>query len=626
MVNRKIITNSSLNFGKTTNYVKNFHIIVFIIILSLSIASLTSNVYALQEKDSETQCRQGLVLVFRVNSNNYACVSDSTAQFWVKYGIAEKITSSDENPKGCTKDYRPVCGVDGKTYGNMCVLESAGVKADYVGECNTGKQIFDIAILNGRVMDPETNFDGIRNVGIKDGRIVSITDEKITGKEVIDATNLVVAPGFIDTHYHGIDPFATKLAARDGVTTGMDLEAGALDVELFYKEKENHVKINYGTTVSQALARMKVLDNVTGQDITETALKTNEAALDGIARWSVSIPNEEEHKQIFELLDQGLQQGAIGIGSTVGYMSSGVTAKEMYEVQKLAGEYGRLTSVHTRFLNDPPPTEFILGGQEILANAFVLDAPILFCHFNNNDWDLSAHMLQSARERGLNAWGEIYPYEAGSTFVGAEFLSLERLHAMGRGSSDILDPSTGKRLDDKTLIDLRKNDPGRNVVVFLRPAEWVEGWVALKDVAIGSDAMIGVDTKGNLLREDSPFEEFAGHPRTAGAHAKTLKIARENNIPLMDIVNNLSYVSAKHLGDTGLKSMQERGRIQEGMIADITIFDPQTVTDHATYKTGENGLPSTGIPFVIVDGVAVVKDSEIQMDKYPGQPIRFDLE
>ncbi|NJK78301.1 MAG: hypothetical protein HC944_06360, partial [Nanoarchaeota archaeon] len=88
--------------------------------------------------------------------------------------------------------------------------------------------------------------------------------------------------------------------------------------------------------------------------------------------------------KFFELLDKGLQKGAIGIGSSLGYMSHGVTAKEMFEVQKLAGEYGRLTSVHTRFLNDPPPTEFILGGQEILSNAFVLDSPILFAHINNN--------------------------------------------------------------------------------------------------------------------------------------------------------------------------------------------------------------------------------------------------
>jgi len=603
--------------------VKNILVFAFIIILSLCIVSTTSFANALQEKDSETQCRQGLVLVFRINSNSYACVSEDTAQIWTKYKIAEKITN--DAPKACTKDYRPVCGVDGKTYGNMCVLESAGIKVDYVGECSTGKQTFDIVILNGRVMDPETNFDEIRNVGIKNGRIVSITEQEISGKEIIDATGLVVSPGFIDGHFHGVDLFNTKLGVLDGVTTALELEAGALDIDKFYDERENNRKINYGTTVNHALARMQILDNVTGQDMTEMDMKGNEAALDEIAGWSETIPNGEEHKQIFELLDKGLQRGAIGIGSPVGYMLKGVSAKELYEAQELAGKYGRLTSVHTRFLSDPPPTEFILGGQEILANAFVLNSPVLFAHFNYDGWELAAHMLEKARERGLNAWGDVYPYEAASTIVSAEFLSLERLHGMGRTSGDVLDPQTGEFLNDETLLDMRKNDPGHTVVFFIRPAEWVPGFVALKDVAIGSDAMVGFDASGHLLNETSNFEEFAGHPRTAGSHAKSLKIARENNIPLMDVVNNLSYVSAKHLGDTGLKSMQERGRIQEGMVADITIFDPQTVTDHATYKKGENGLPSTGIPFVIVNGVIVVKDSQIQMDKYPGQPIRFDF-
>lgn len=78
-------------------------------------------------------------------------------------------------------------------------------------------ETYDLVILNGRVMDPETMFDAIANLGIKDGRIRAITKEKITGKETIDATGLVVAPGFIDTHFRSVDVFATKMALRDGL-------------------------------------------------------------------------------------------------------------------------------------------------------------------------------------------------------------------------------------------------------------------------------------------------------------------------------------------------------------------------------------------------------------------------
>lgn len=120
---------------------------------------------------------------------------------------------------------------------------------------------YDLVILNGRVMDPETMYDAIANVGIKNGRIAIVTREKITGTETIDAKDLVVAPGFIDTHVHGVDPFTIKIVLRDGVTTAMDLEVGACCVGEWYDKKaESGWQANYGTTSSHALNRMRVHD------------------------------------------------------------------------------------------------------------------------------------------------------------------------------------------------------------------------------------------------------------------------------------------------------------------------------------------------------------------------------
>jgi len=122
-------------------------------------------------------------------------------------------------------------------------------------------QEYDIVILHGRVIDPETMFDDVANVGIKDGLIVVITKEKIKGKETIDAKGHVVSPGFIDTHYHATGLFASKMALRDGVTTGMDLEAGSFNVKAWYAEREESGwQVNYGTSASLLFNRMAVHD------------------------------------------------------------------------------------------------------------------------------------------------------------------------------------------------------------------------------------------------------------------------------------------------------------------------------------------------------------------------------
>ena len=145
----------------------------------------------------------------------------------------------------------------------------------------------------------------------------------------------------------------------------------------------------------------------------------------------------------------------------------------------------------------------------------------------------------------------------------------------------------------------------------------------MKGVAIGSDGMPLVPDE--RLTWDTPYDKLPNtHPRFAGSFAKVLRLARENNIPLMQAVSMTSYNYAKPLGDMGLKAMQVRGRMQERMVADITMFDPATVKDNSTYAQGT--LPSTGIPHVIVNGIIVMKDSEPIKRFDAGQPIRFEVQ
>jgi N-acyl-D-aspartate/D-glutamate deacylase len=108
-------------------------------------------------------------------------------------------------------------------------------------------QQYDLVLEGGRVMDPETSLDAIRNVGIRDGKIVRISSEPLTGKRVVHASGLVVAPGFIDLHQHGQDIESQRVKALDGVTTALELEIGVPDVAQFLKAKEGHSLIHYGT-------------------------------------------------------------------------------------------------------------------------------------------------------------------------------------------------------------------------------------------------------------------------------------------------------------------------------------------------------------------------------------------
>jgi N-acyl-D-glutamate deacylase len=154
---------------------------------------------------------------------------------------------------------------------------------------------------------------------------------------------------------------------------------------------------------------------------------------------------------------------------------------------------------------------------------------------------------------------------------------------------------------------------------------WLKYWLTIPEMVVASDASPGVDENGKLLPWEADVKRYAGHPRTASAYAMTLQLGRENGVPLMFTLSQLSYWNAKHLGDTGLEAMKERGRVQVGKIADLTLFNPKTVKANSTYKLGENGLAPTGIPYVIVHGTVVVKDGTVLPVK-PGQPIRFPVE
>lgn len=479
---------------------------------------------------------------------------------------------------------------------------------------------YDIVIKNGRVMDPETKLDAVCSVGIKDGVIRVITKENIEGKELIDAAGLVVAPGFIDGHQHCLDPYVYRLMVRDGRTTIMDLEIGApgTEVNRFYEKCKGKTPINLGVAVSHEFARAEVLDGYREWNY----LHTPDAVKSRVGEdWSKKRPTLKEGNQILSIIDEGLRQGGIGIGSTVGYMREGVSSREIFELQRLGGLYGRQIGMH--FRNSPGnDVEEVLGIQEMIANSAALGTPAIAMHFNNPGYNMVHELIIRMQERGYNIWGELYPYRAGSTALNAVFLEPEVwVDKLGNKYEEtVMDVETGEFFTRESREEMLKKDPTRLVVIYKMPEDAVLDWIKLPNVAIGSDGMPLIPDKG--LKWDTPYEELPNaHPRLSGSFAKVLRMARENDIPLMQAVAMTSYNTAKPLGDMGLKAMQVRGRIQTGMVADVTVFNPKTVKDNATYKRGT--VPSSGILHVIVNGIVVMRD-EVPLERFDaGQPIRF---
>ena len=474
--------------------------------------------------------------------------------------------------------------------------------------------LYDTVINHGRVIDPATELDAIRHIGIKDDRIVSISATPLTGEREIDATNLIVAPGFIDYHWHCPSQTCYEIGLKDGLTSAMDLEFGTFGPRIadWYEARDSKARINFGTSSSVELARAYVIDGNTATDTTDAYISRGRGN-----GWAEQSASPDEQQAVLNAIEAGLEAGAVGVGITLGYMPA-LSAPEVYEIQALAANYGRQACVHLRH-TPGDTTDEVTGAQEILANAVALEAPACINHFNNAGWEQVQTLLTSIRAQGLNVWGDIYPYEAGSTSINAVFFRPEILEdKLGwKYEERLYDPALHRFLSKEDYLELVESDPVRAVIIYKSSAEEIIEWLQLKGVAIASD---GMPLFGDWDTEHTELPNT--HPRRAGTRAKSLRLAREHNLDMTKMIAALSTNAAIYLGNTGLKAMQERGRIQEGMIADITLFNPETVTDNASFT---NGLPtSTGVEYVLVSGAIALERGEVVEATTAGKPIKFE--
>ena len=448
-------------------------------------------------------------------------------------------------------------------------------------------QPYDVVFVGGRVIDPETNLDAIRHVGVTGGRIAAVSDTPLEGRTTVDARGLVVTAGFIDLHSHGQDAENYAFKARDGVTTALELEIGASPVAAWYAEREGDALTNFGATSGHVPARMAVMGD--GGRVFPTGPATNRLA------------TREERAQTLELVRRGLDEGGLGVGLGIQYTAS-ATREEILELFELAAQRRVPVYVHLRS-NGPLVPGAIDSLQEVLADALATGASLHVVHVSSmglRETPVLLRMIEGARRRGLDVTSEAYPYTAAMTDLGSAFFN-EGWQARNGGIDygALQWAATGERLTADTFA--RYREQGGMVVIHAIPEDMAR--LALADPTV-------------MVASDGGLENGRGHPRSAGTFARVLGhyVREQQVLTLMDALRKMSLMPAQRLG------VQSKGRLQAGADADIVVFDPERVIDRATFENPAQY--SSGIPYVMVNGVFVVKEGELEPGVAPGRGVR----
>src|SRR6267378_5641610 len=473
--------------------------------------------------------------------------------------------------------------MDAACIGLLLALQAATFSAQ-----NLASAVYDRVILGGHVMDPASNLDGPRNIGLSGGRIAVITTRAIQGRDTIDARGLVVAPGFIDLHAHGQTAETYRFYALDGVTTALELELGTSDVAAWYRERESGggELVNYGVSIGHIKVRMAVLhDSGSWMPVGDGAYRAASPAQIG---------------EIAQRIEIGLREGAVSIGAGFPYTPA-ATRDELLAVFRVAARTKTPVHVHIR------PS--VAGLEEALALADETHAPLHVVHINSAglaDTPVMLQMIGEARTHGRDVTTEAYPYDAGMTEIQSATIQDVYKNAPDERLAELEWAGTGERLNRESFE--RYSRIGGPVVVHTNTEEMV---------------VVAIESPLTIIASDAYWQKGTGHPRTTGTFARVLgRYVRERGasaLSLMDAIRKMTLMPAQRL-EARVPAMRQKGRLRVGADADITIFDAKRVLDRSTYR--EPTLPPVGIQHVIVNGVSVVANGRAVDGVAPGKAVR----
>ena len=530
-----------------------------------------------------------------------------------------------------------------------------------------GCEKYDVVIRNGMIYDGYGFKPYVGDVALK-GDKVALVKEKISakGKTEIDATGLAVAPGFIN-----ILSWATVSLIRDGrslsdIKQGVTLEVfgegssmGPLNEKMKEQQQDNtdDYTIDWTTLGEylESLERRGVSTNV-ASFIGATTLRVHEIGYEN------RPPTDEELDNMRSLVRQGMEEGALGIGSSLIYAPAFYSStEELIELCKVAAEYGGMYISHMRSESN----KLLEALDELITISEKANIPAEVYHLkagglkNHYKMDLVINKINAARASGLDITADMYTYIAGATGLDAHMPPWVQEGGYDKWVDRLKDPKirakvkkemtsdakdwenlgylagpdgvlfagfrnselreyigmtlkevaqkTGKHYADVAMDFVIQDGSRVDVVYFLMSEENVKKQIKLPYMSFGSDA-------GSIAPEGD-FLKYNPHPRAYGNFSRLLgKYVREEKvIPLEEAIYKLTSLTADKL------KIKKRGLLKEGYYADVVLFDPNTISDHATFDDPHQ--LATGMHHVFVNGVQVLNEGE-HTGATPGRVVR----
>ena len=447
--------------------------------------------------------------------------------------------------------------------------------------------MFDIAINNGNLIDPEfkTSFKG--SLGIKDGKISEITRGELVGRKTINAAGLVVCPGFIDIHGHvdGED-YCGELSVRQGVTTTIGGNCGLspIDMNAFFENQDRK-----GFVINQA-------------ELVGHSFSMREAV--GITDVYTPARADQILKMQY-LTEKALDEGACGLSLGLEYAPHS-SREEILAISLIAAKHNRPITIHTRVISENDLNSL----REAVELSRVTGADVLISHFvyqYNSVMAKALEIVDKAINEGLNIRIDSGMYTDWATSIGTATFSEKNVEG-GLLSLDKMLVASGKykgeRLNRKLYKELRAGNPHECIIYFTGTAENV--YMALNKSYAMPSSDIG------------PYKKGEGHPQIAGTFPRYFRymVRERKEISLIEAIRKATFLPAETMG------LKQKGRIKKGADADVVIFDIDTIKDTAGFPgVGVPDKKPEGIKYAFVNGSLVLNQGIIQ-NSMAGRSIR----